>query len=189
MAINQLPMPIQGQQGNGLQGAPQLDFWQKLFQFFLGHQGYNVQQSTATPQQMQSSNFLGQWGQNQVQNPYAGFEPIANKLNNQWSQNVVPSLAARFSGLGDNKTTSGAFTQQLQGSNNQLQDIIGSLMSNYGQQNKQQGLGAIQQSLNPQFENQYFPSQQGFLQNFLFNGLENGKAALGTAGKAYTGGI
>lgn len=172
MMPQQGQMGMQGGQNMGIQQQQGQSFWQQLLQLLIGREGFNNQVATQTPGQQQSSDFLRQWGQNQVQNPYQGFEPIANKLNNQWSQNTVPSLAARFSGLGDNKLSSGSFTSQLQGSNNQLQDIIGGLMSQYGQQNRQQGLGAIGQGMQPQFENQYNPSFQGLFQQLLSSGAQ-----------------
>lgn len=174
------------QQGMGMLQQNQGGWLQKLMQLLVGREGFNNQVPTMTQGQQQSSDFLRMFGQQQLQNPYAGFEPIAQKLNNQWSQNVVPSLAARFSGMGSNKLTSGAFTSQLQGSNNQLQDIIGSLMSQYGQQNKQQGMGAIGAGLAPQFENQYNSSYQGLLQQLLASG---GQAAGAYAGQIARGGM
>lgn len=185
--MNNMQMMNQGPMGQQMGGQGQSGGWlQSLLQLLIGREGFNNQVPTMTPGQQQSSDFLRNFGQQQVQNPYAGFEPIANKLNNQWSQEVVPSLAARFSSLGSNKLTSGAFSSQLQGSNNQLQDIIGSLMSQYGQQNKQQGFGAIGAGLSPQFENQYNPSYQGLLQQLLASG---GQAAGAYAGQLARGGM
>src|SRR5665213_555824 len=47
------------------------------------------------------------------QNNYEGFDAIEQQYKNQFNQQTVPGLAERFNSLGDNKLSSGAFTQQL----------------------------------------------------------------------------
>ncbi len=179
----------QGPMGQQMGGQGQNGFWETLMSFLFGNKGSMNQFATQTPGQMQDADFLRSFGIQQLQNPYAGFDPIANKLQNQWTQNTVPSLAARFGSLGDNKLTSGAFTSQVQGSQNQLNDIIGSLGSQYGQNNINSALNMINSGMRPQFENIYQPSRTGFVQNTWNNAQQTVNSLAPMAAKAFTGGF
>lgn len=187
MAMNGL-MPGQGMQGS-MGGQGNEGFWGTLMSMLFGNKGQMNQFTTQTPGQMQDADFMRMFGKQQMQNPYEGFAPIANKLQNQWSQNTVPSLAARFGSMGDNKLTSGAFTSQVQGSQNQLNDIIGSLMAQFGQNNMNQGRQNMMSGMGSQFENIYNPSTMGLLQHLLTSGQNSVSQMAPMAGKMMMGGM
>lgn len=181
-------MPGQGMQGS-MGGQGNEGFWGTLMSMLFGNKGQMNQFATQTPGQMQDADFMRMFGKQQMQNPYAGFDPIANKLNNQWSQNTVPDLAARFSSMGSNKLSSGSFTSQLQGSHNQLQDIIGSLMSQYGQNNMNMGRQNMMGGMGSQFENIYNPSSMGLMQQLFTNGANSVSSMAPMAMKMMSGGM
>ncbi len=145
------------------------------------HSGKWGRQSLKSPEQLQGNQFARNLGMSQIQNPYQGFQPIAQNAIGQFQRQVVPSLAERFSSLGNNALSSPAFGSQMGQASDDLQERLAALQAQYGLQ--QQGLG---QSLfgmgqSPEFENVYTAGGPSFLSG-LFGGLGQGMGSLGMMG-------
>jgi hypothetical protein len=134
-----------------------------------GNKGGVKQAQTLNPQQQQVLQMLLQQGQQGLQNPYAGFGPIAQQARNQFNQQTVPGLAERFTSMGKNSLSSGAFTSQLGQAGAGLEEALAAMQSQYGQQNHQNALQTLSLGLSPSFQNFYLNSQPGLGEN-LFSG-------------------
>jgi len=143
---------------------------------------------TKTPQQKQAMDWALQQGQQQIQNPLQNIQGISQGLTNQWNQQVVPSLAARFSGLGDNKLSSTGFTNQLRSSGNELNDMLG----RFGLQSQAQGQNLFNQGLGDQFQPTYQGPEHTFWSGLLGGAgsalSQFGGSALGMQGGGGGGG-
>ncbi len=78
-----------------------------------GKNGGVNQAKIRNPEQENILKYLLQQGQQGLQNPSAGFAPIAQQARNQFNQQTIPSLAERFSSMGNNSISSPAFASQL----------------------------------------------------------------------------
>lgn len=136
-------------------------------QFFLGAPNRLQQIGRFTPEQTGALNQLLGMGLQGLQNPYEGFAPIAQQARSQFQQQTVPSLAERFSSLGNNATSSPAFASQLGQAGAGLEEGLAALQSQYGMANRGQLMQLLQLGLQPQYE--YFPLQAepGLLQSIL----------------------
>lgn len=132
-----------------------------------GKEGGVQQAQKHNPEQQNILNFLLQQGQQGIQNPYAGFAPIAQQARNQFSQQTVPSLAERFTSMGNNSLSSPAFASQIGQAGAGLEEALAALQSQYGQQNQHNALQMLSLGLSPSFENFYQGSQPGFGENLL----------------------
>jgi hypothetical protein len=130
------------------------------------------QHSNITPEQQNILQYLQQMGIQGLQNPYGGFAPIAQQAQNDFYQNTVPSLAERFTSMGNGSLSSPAFASQLGQAGANLQTDLAAQQSQYGQQNIGQILQMLQMALNPQFENIMRPAQSGFVPNFINYGVQ-----------------
>ncbi len=134
-----------------------------------GEKGGVKQTQNFNPQQQQILSMLLGQGQQNLQNPYAGFEDISNYAQNQFHQNIVPSIAERFTSMGNNALSSGSFATQLGQAGRGLGDTLAMQRQQYGQQNQQNALSQLSLGLSPTFQNYYQQSQPGFGEN-LFTG-------------------
>jgi hypothetical protein len=142
--------------GDNLFGQP--DEFQQVQNFSSEQQGI-----------MQLLQQLGRFG---LQNPYGGFEGIENQARNQFAQQTVPSLAERFTSLGNNSLSSPLFASQLGQAGAGLEGDLASQKAQYGQQNIQQILQMLQLGLQPQFENVHRPQSNGLAQNAILGGIQ-----------------
>ncbi len=134
-----------------------------------GKKGGVQQAKVVNPQQENILQYLLQQGQQGLQNPSAGFGPIAQQARNQFNQQTVPSLAERFSSMGNNSLSSPAFASQLGQAGAGLEEALAALQSQYGMKNQQHALSLLALGLSPSFQNFYQGSQPGFGEN-LFGG-------------------
>jgi hypothetical protein len=88
---------------------------------------------------------FNQMGMNQPQgfNPsqqdiYQGFAPIEQQARTGFAQQTVPSLAERFSSMGNNALSSPSFASQLGQAGSGMEQGLAALRSQYGMQNRQQ---------------------------------------------------
>lgn len=194
-------MPQQmGQQFNPVQtyDQPSGGLWEWLFgspERLQQIQNFNPQQQQALAQLL--SQGLGGLGglQNQYQQQMGQqqqlpeFGQIASNATRRFQQEIVPGIAERFNALGAGR--SGALQGALYGAGANLASNLGAQESQFGLQRAQ--LGQQQQGLNlqnlgqqsnlfqnlaglglqPQFQNQFRPSQPGFLQNAYQQGGQN----------------
>jgi len=137
-----------------------------------GEKGGVKQAQNFNPQQQQILSMLLGQGQQNLQNPYAGFEDISNYAQNQFHQNIVPSIAERFTSMGNNALSSGAFASQLGQAGRGLGDTLAMQRQQYGQQNQQNALGQLSLGLSPSFQNYYQQSQPGFGENLMHGAIQ-----------------
>lgn len=149
-----------------------------------------------TNAQVQQIPTMGRQGQNALQqllsqatqglrNPNEGFEPFANQARQQFQEQTVPSLAQRFTSMGQNKLTSGAFANQLGQAGAGLESQLASAGAQYGRQNRNDLLQMLQLGLTPQFQNIQTPGQAGAIESSikpLIELLIRAGAAYGTGG-------
>ena len=138
-----------------------------------GKEGGVQQAQTLNPQQQSILQFLLQMGQSGLQNPQQGFAPIAQQARDQFNQQTVPSLAERFSSMGNNALSSPSFVSQLGQAGAGLEGNLAALQSQYGQQNQQNAMQMLALGLSPSFQNFYQASQPGFGENLLSNTLRD----------------
>ncbi len=142
-----------------------------------GQQG-GLQQAQNVSSEVQSIlQFLLQQGQQGLQNPYEGFDDIAKQATNQFNQQTVPSLAERFTSLGNASLSSPDFAANVGQAGAGLQQNLASMKQQYGQQNKQNALQQLQLGMQPSFQNYYQQRQPGFGEN-LFAGVSQAAPAL-----------
>lgn len=136
------------------------------------------QYSTVTPEQESVLKFLQQLGVQGLENPYGGFAPLAQQATNEFYQQTVPSLAHRFTSLGNASLSSPDFASQLGQAGAGLQQNLAAQQAEYGQQNIGQILQMLQLGLNPYTENVFRPAQTGLARsgiNALLKGLTLGQ--------------
>ena len=137
-----------------------------------GKEGEVKQVATLNPQQENILNFLLQQGHQGLQNPYAGFAPLAQQARKQFAQQTVPSLAERFTSMGNASLSSPAFASQLGQAGAGLEEALAALQSQYGMKNQQHALSLLSLGLSPAFQNFYQASQPGFGENLLSGTLQ-----------------
>lgn len=161
------------QQMNARQQYPNAKFprarqgWEKVKTGLFGSPEAIENVSTVTPEQQGIMQLLQQLGVYGLQNPYEGFEGIENQARNQFNQQTVPSLAERFTSMGQNSLSSPAFASQLGQAGAGLESDLAAQKAQFGQQNMQQILQMLQLGLNPQSENIFRPQQNGLAQNAI----------------------
>jgi hypothetical protein len=86
------------------------------------------------------------------------FGPIAQRARSQFSQQAIPTIAERFSSLGQNALSSPALYSQLGGSAANLEEALAAQQGAFQQRNMMGLLGLAGQ---PSFETAYMPRQRG----------------------------
>lgn len=134
------------------------------------------------PQMSALSSILGK-GQNMLSNLLMGFEPIENQARQQLQQKTLPSIAERFTSLGNNAMSSPAFLSQLGGAASDLESNIAALKAQFGMQNRNQAMQLLAMGLEPQYQNLRLEAQPGFLGGqfmpaLMGLGTELGKSAI-----------
>jgi hypothetical protein len=132
-----------------------------------GSKGGVKQAPRFNPQQQNILSLLLGQGAQGIQNPYAGFEDIADYAKNQFNQQIIPSIAERFTGLGNNAPSSPAFASQLSQGGAGLAQALAAMRQQYGQQNQQNALSLLALGLSPSFENFYQEPEIGTGQRLL----------------------
>lgn len=117
-----------------------------------------------TQEQLPVLSQLMQSGLGQLQNPYGGFEPLEQQARTNFAQKTVPSLAERFTSMGQNRLTSPLFATQMGQAGAGLEQNLAAMKSMYGMQNRAQGLDMLQMGLTPQFQNLKMAAQPGAVQ-------------------------
>jgi hypothetical protein len=131
---------------------------------------------TVTPEQANTMGWARNFGQQQIQNPYAGFDPIAKRATSMFQQQTLPTLAQRFTGMGENALSSPSYQHQMSGANEDFQERLAALMANYGLHQQSLGQGLMGMGLYPEFENMYQPPQDTWLSS-MFGGLSGAAGA------------
>jgi hypothetical protein len=92
------------------------------------------------------------------------FDPIRQRLMSLYQQTVLPSIAERFTGMGNGQGSS-AFLGELTGGTNDFMERMGTLESQYNQQMLPQYLRMAELGLTPLQEHMYMPGSKGMLQS------------------------
>lgn len=162
--------------------------WERFGDLFLGSPAMQGQFSLNTPQQSQFLNqdilsLLPQLLQQTNQRTQGGFEAIKNKAITNFNTDTIPSLAERFTAMGNNRNSS-AFQGALGSAGAGLQENLAGLESQYNlQQGGQQQnllLSLLGLFLRPQFENNFMAGGQGIFHG-LAQGVGQGIGGLGAA--------
>jgi hypothetical protein len=111
-------------------------------------------------------------GKNQLQNPYQGFDDISNYAQNNFYQNTIPSIAERFTAMGNGQRSS-AFQGALGQAGAGLNQSLAALRAQYGMQNQGNALNFLQAGLQPTNQQYYQSSQPGFGENILSGLLQS----------------
>jgi hypothetical protein len=131
--------------------------------FLTGKKEKMQQYPTISPDQEQASRgFLSQ-AQQGLQDPYAGFAPIEQHARTQFQQGL-PSLAERFTSMGQGAQRSSGFQSALGRAGAGLEESLAAMRSQYGMQNRSQMMSLGQMGMQPRFENMYQPGSQGLMQ-------------------------
>jgi hypothetical protein len=139
--------------------------------FFGGSKGRVIQAPLYNPQQQGAlQQLLSQGMQN------ADFGNIEGRARSMFQTSTVPSLAERFTNMGQGAQRSSAFAGMLGQSGADLESQLAQLRSEYGMQQTQMGL-------RPWHENIYQQGQPGFLHTLLQSLMNGGSQVAGMAAK------
>lgn len=133
-----------------------------LGSFLFGRKSQTERLPTMTSGQSDFMNKILGMSQQGLQDPYAGFAPIEQQARSQFQQSI-PSLAERFTSMGQGAQRSSGFQSALGRAGAGLEESLAAMRSQYGMQNRGQMMQMGQMGLQPQFENMYHPQTKGFL--------------------------
>ena len=128
----------------------------------LGQSGQERQFQRFTPQQQQLQNqAISQLMAGLQPGGQLDFGPIAQRARSQFSQQGIPTIAERFSSLGQNALSSPALYSQLGGAAANLEEALAAQQGAFQQRNMMGLLGLAGQ---PSFETAYMPRQRGLFE-------------------------
>jgi hypothetical protein len=131
------------------------------YENLFGTEGQSKAFSRFGPQFQQQNDDLLRNILSQLGNNTKGFEPIENQARQDFQQKTIPTIAERFTTLGNGAISSPAYQAQQYGAGAQFETGLQALKSQYGMQNNNQ-LMQLLQLLSP--EQAYFPGQPGALE-------------------------
>jgi len=140
-------------------------------------QAETVQIPGLTPEQQRVQSNILEQALSRLSGNMAGFDPIAQKARTDFQTQTVPSLAERFTSMGQGAQRSSGFREALGAAGSGLEESLASM----GSQRSLQEQGLLQSllglGLRPSFESLYMPQQLGGAQQFgasLFqNSMQN----------------
>ena len=138
--------------------------------FLFGKSGRDEQVSRFTPEQEQALSKLLNMGMGQIENPTQGFQPIADRARSRFEQQTIPSIAERFTSMGQGAQRSSDFTGALGSAASGLEESLAALESDYGMKNKMFGSQLAGMGLTPQFETIRTEPSLGMLGSLLETG-------------------
>lgn len=113
-----------------------------------------------TPEQQRGFEQALQLGGQRLANPTQGFDPIENLAVQRFYTQTVPSLAERFTAMGNGQKSS-AFAGALGQAGSDLSTQLANLRAQYGNQATNQALQMLQFGTTPQY-NQYYNYEQPY---------------------------
>jgi hypothetical protein len=122
--------------------------------------------SRLTPQQLGWQSEAGNMAMQGLKNPYEGFQPIEQNAREQFQTSTIPSLAERFTSMGNGQRSS-AFQGALGQAGAGLESNLAGLRSQYGLQNRGLSQNLLGQAMQPSFDTMYQQHQPGFLESSL----------------------
>jgi len=164
-----------------------------LFRKLFGHRRRTpeppkvTQTPTMTPLQNKTLDDLLSYASQNIKDPYKGFEPIAQEARSKYATETIPTLAQRFASAGG--LGSSGFKGSLEQSGTDLERMLASMQSQFGNQRVSSLSGLVGLGATPRFENlvqmpQYQPRQStgSSLGSLLGMGLGAGLGGLGPLG-------
>jgi len=148
------------------------DKWEGFKQWFGGTPESVEQYSEQSPQQQSVMELLQMLGLYGLQDPSAGFDPIENQARAQFSEQTEPSIAERFTSMGNNALSSPSFAAQVGQARRGLEGDLASQRAQFGQQNTQQLLQMMQLGLGGKNKNIHRPRQEGFAEKAVMTALQ-----------------
>jgi hypothetical protein len=134
--------------------------------FLFGSPERQTQIQRFRPDQISAQQQLIQQALQGLQNPMQGFAPIAQQARSQFQSQTVPSIAERFTSMGQGAQRSSGFQQALGSAGAGLEESLAALSAQYGQGQQSFLAQLLGLGLTPQFESIYQPSQLGSAQAF-----------------------
>jgi len=161
-----------------------MNFGNMLF----GSKGKMQQYSIMDPQQLAASNLFLNQAQQGIQDPYAGFAPIEQHARSQFQQSI-PSIAERFTSMGQGAQRSSGFQSALGRAGAGLEESLAAMRAQYGMQNRGQMMQLGQMGMQPRFQNYYKQGSQGLMQQLapLLSQIGMGAATGGLTGMGLFG--
>ena len=144
-----------------------------LSNLFGGTSGRTMQTERFEPGQAAAIDQILQMALSGLKDPTKGFEPIAQQARSQFEQQTIPSLAERFTSMGQGAQRSSGFQSALGRAGAGLEESLAAMKSKYGlqQQGLMQSLAGL--GLTPKFESSYIPRQPGLLESFASQSVPN----------------
>lgn len=156
---------------------------------FFDQPGQLKQISTVTPGQEQLVNQAGRGGLDllkQLQGQQFNFDPIAQQARTQFQTKTIPSIAERFTRMGDNAGSS-ALLASLGSAGSGLEQALAAMKSQYGLQERGLNQQLLQQllgvGLHPTQSHYFDQGEQGY-GGQLLSMLAQAALAAGTGGAA-----
>ena len=143
-----------------------------LGSFLFGHKPQYEQMQKFNPQQQQGFSQILQQALSGMQNPQEGFEPMAQQARSQFQSQTVPSLAERFTAMGQGGQRSSAFQGALGEAGAGLEEGLASQGSQYGLQRQGQLQQLLGMGLTPQFDTFRNAPTQGLVGNMAAGAAE-----------------
>ena len=100
-----------------------------------------------------------------MQDPTKGFEPIANQARQNFQSQTIPSLAERFTSMGQGAQRSSGFQGALGQAGAGLESQLAGQQAKFGLQNMASLQNLLGLGLKSPFENMYQPAQMGRMQS------------------------
>lgn len=138
--------------------------------FLFGKGSSTEQIPRLNPEQQDALSQLLQTGMSTIQDPEKGFEPIARQAKSRFEQEGIPSIAERFTSMGQGAQRSSDFMGALGSARAGLDENLAGMQANYGMQNKQFGSQLAQTGMTPGFDPLYQPKSYGLLGSMLGGG-------------------
>ena len=118
----------------------------------FGQKGHQKNLNMFTPEQQTALQSLLTQGMGNM-----NFDATEDRARNQFQTQTIPSIAERFTSMGDGGQRSSAFGSQLGGASADLESRLAALRSQFGMNQAQMGLQR-------QFEPMYMQRQPGMLE-------------------------
>lgn len=136
-----------------------MSFLSSLF----GHKPRAVKQDIYTPQQSSAMNELLQMALSGLKGTDFGFEPIAQQARSSFFGDTVPTLAERFTSMGQGSQGSSGFQGALGRAGAGMEEQLAGMGSQYNLQRQQGLMSLLSPGLSPQYNTMMMPQQQGLL--------------------------
>lgn len=151
--------PQYAQVGQGVQGG-------QSGNIFTGNPAGFQQSSPYADWQIPHFQQAAQLGSQQLQNPYQGFDPIEANARNQFQTQTIPTLAHRFSTMGEASLSSPVFNEVNQQVAKDFELGLAAQKAQYGMQNQQNALQMLQFGTPQLYNNHWTEGSPGLMSLF-----------------------